>query len=468
MFKVEALQAAVALVTAQHMAGITLGTVADSPLSVLTRNSPTTTMVAEETDFNTLIERLVEFSKTQEHASTLAEIRTLAANAVRGSINVTRNVVLPHLRSVIDMHTTRMAETADGVMPFKVDVKYTPEVYKSNVAVQFIERWDNVPPAPLAPPIKLGQYSVDEIRTLAMLTDDGSFNDDMADLLGSADGIALSQITSVLAGTMAVQNMDPQYSLPMAIILENITTPKEGVEMTLSQYNASRVAMGNTAARTASSLMRTLDNNVRVGSLYSGLVQKDANVITVTGEVYRTMVTEGLDVEMLIGNELLGRKFTGQQLLDPANQAEMTSAYERDRGVRQQANLLNTRTRSRQLILDVLRDDHARIASLGEYPVEGDTAEKSWMRIRDITNKVMGTQASEMDASLVISAILIAVWYGHTDSGRVIDIMFDVERTNEGLSPSEIATLAHMRYIAEWTASMIIKVTDASQLEEQF
>lgn len=454
MLDIKALSSAVAIVEAPHLVNLTLGTVPDSPLATLVRNNPLGVMSTEGLDYSTLIERLVDFSKTEEHAASLAEIRKLAAGSVRRTVDYFRNSVLPHLRKVIETHTDQFSKDNGVNFPYNIDIRYVPEVYKLPTAQHYVERWENSPAAPTGAAVNLGEYDGEEIVRLARLTEDGDFNSLMTELL-KVDGYrGVETISGVLSGRLTVQSIDPIYSLPMAIVLDNIATPKAGLQMTLSDYNAARVMMANTAARKAIALIANLRHRTTNGILYEGVVQADGGTITLVGEVYCEMLEKGLTVEMIVGNELLGRKYFGNAMLDPDNMSKMMEAYERDRGIRQRAQLLESRNRSRQLVLNVLREDQLRIANENAFTVEGDTKEKSWIRLRSIADRVFESNG-DLEPSLAISSILLATWYAHTDAARFLNIMFDVEKNNGGLKPAEIANIATTQYIAEWVASQI-------------
>ncbi|MNX81929.1 hypothetical protein D3C86_1136370 [compost metagenome] len=90
--------------------------------------------------------------------------------------------------------------------------------------------------------------------------------------------------------------------------------------------------------------------------------------------------------------------------------------------------------------------------------VAGDDAGRSWIRLREFVDGVYAGAGQNADPALIISAAVCAVWYGHTDVGRVVDAMLAVEKANPNLDTREVATLATLRYISDWVASQIAVV----------
>lgn len=449
------LNAAVALTEELGNKGLTLGVVADTPLALLVRKTPTLAMDAANTDFSGLINQLVDLSRDNDHSELMGEAVRLASQGVRATLDFTRNTVMPHLRKVIEGHANIMANLGAAKMPYDIRQFYTPEIYKLPQGVEFARQYENTPAPVTQRNVEFGKYEADEIIQLTKLTDDGDFNSSMVELLSADGGAGIKAIQSVLEGQAQAGQIDPCYALPLAIVLRNLETPKEGVSMTLGDYNAARASVGNAAGKIALMQIEKLDHQLRTGVLYAKLLREDPKVIEVVGEVYRELLDKGLTTEMVIGNELLNRKYRGAQLIDPDNQAELVKVYEQDRNNRQQAHQINLRQASRTAVLDVLRADQKARAEAGEWVIEGDTAEKSWSRLKTVVDKIYAASPLDPEPTMVIAATVCAVWYAHTDAMRYIDIMFDIEKGRPDLSKEQIASLAALRYIAEFFGSMI-------------
>jgi len=455
MLDPNALSAAIAVVQDQGSRGVMLGTVADTPLSLLVRDTPIIGIDAQASNYDSVIATMVDISRDPAHAATMQDVVQLAAGGVRRSLDFTRNTVMPHLRNLIEQYGVSIQAMGAAPLPYDMDIVYQPEVYKTSVAAAFLERWEAVPAMSAPAPVSLGLYTPEEIFALAKLTDDGGFNTSLEKLLNANEGRGVQAIINVIKGIDSVTSIDDNYALPLALVLANMDTPKEGVQMTYSNYNSTRALLAMLAGKKALNVIARLNHALNVNGIYMpGMLV--AGKINLCGEVYKTMLDKGLTAEALIGNELLNRKYRSLQLTDPAVIAELTEVYNRDRGVREQAYLLTKRQRARTVLMNVLREDQKRIAASGEFTVEGDTAEKSWGRLKDFLDKLMTTLWADSEPTTLIAAATCAVWYAHTDASKIIDIMFDIEKSNPGLPSKEVATLATLRYISEWVASQIV------------
>lgn len=457
MLDPNALNAAIGVTQDLGSRGVKLGAFPDTPLAILVRETPTVGISPESSDYQSAIAELVELSRDEEHGEVMTDTVQLSAETVRRTLDYTRNTVMPHLRSVMEAHQAAVEALESPPLPFNIVTVYQPEIYKTDVAANFLERWANTPAITPPAPTSLGYYTAEEVLSLAKLSNDTGFNGSMEKLLNANGGKGIQAIIDVLKGSLSVQAIDDTLSLPLALVLMNIDTPKEGVAMTMTQYNATRATMANIAGKKALVLQMRLNHALTTNNVYFGN-QITPGVITVCGEVYRLFLDKGLTTEALIGNEMLNRKYRGVQMLEADALAECTAMYERDRDVRAQAHVMNKRKLSRQALLDVLRNDQKRIAAEGAFTVEGDTAEKSWGRLRDFMSAVMGTIWADAEPSTIIAAAVCRVWYTHTDAWRFIDIMFDIEKNNKGLPVKELATLATLRYIAEWVASQVVVI----------
>lgn len=436
--------------------GLRLTCIPDTPMHMLLRTTPIGE-IKGDLSYSDLSSHLLDLSRNEDHAQICQEVKQLASQAVRRTLDFTRNVVLPHIRAAREDYNNRMRANDIAPLPYFVDVRYLPEVYRSQYSRELVERWEDQPSAGSAVAANLGTYGHDEILQLSKVSAGDGFNDSMSDLLSSENNQGFRQIGEVLSGLRAVDKIDPRYSLPLMIVLSNIEEPKPGVEMTLGQYNLRRTEMLNNAARVALNIMKRRDVSLKHLSLYETPFDESSKTIVVNGEINHRLVEEnGLTVEHLIANELIGRRYTAQSLMKPEVQEELDRVYARDKVIRQAAHQMNRKAEGRRVLMDVLRDDQKRIAQSGAFIVEGDNAERSWIRLRDLVDTVLSGPHREADPTLMLSAIICGAWYAHTDAARFIDIMFDIEREYPDLSSEEISRLATLRYIACWVKSQIV------------
>lgn len=454
-----AIKTAIALAQDFSAKGNTLTPIPDTPLSTIVRCAPVMGIEAANATYDSLSALMIQVSRGEDHAAAIKQSADLASGAVRRTIDLTRNTVMPHIRRVIELHEAAMASQQNAPLPFDIDHYYVPEIYKLQQGRSYLEQWEDVPLAGSPGPVNFGMYSPDEIMKLAQLTDDGDFNNSMIELLGAQGGQGYATIADVLSGRIAVENVASEFSLPLAIIIKNIEMPKEGLQMALSQYNLNRTLVSNIAARKGLTLIRTLADALNNLVVYRGSSRAVDGIIRVNSEVYSAMLDKDFSIEALIGNEIIGRKYRGSELMKPEVIEELTAAYERDRAIRQTAHVANLKVICRNTVQNVLREDLKAISDAGEFVIEGDSFERAWGRLRGFCDKLYSNEFAHYEPSLVISAAICFVWYAHTDAARYIDIMFEIEKEQKkhkvDLPSAEIATLAGLQYICSWVVSMV-------------
>lgn len=455
MLDPSSLNASVELNQALAERNVVLTAIPETALAMLVRETATLAIEPARIDYAGAISAISESSIGPEHADLFTHVVQLASSSVRSTLDFTRNVAMPHLRTVVEAHKQAMLAYATCPVPYDIRFQYQPEIYKLQAGMDFSDRWAQAPVANEPASFNFGAYAPEEIMKLATLTEDGGFNTHMEELLMDNKGEGLSVIAQVLRGEIGFKSVPAEFAMPLAIVLENIETPKEGVAASLTDYRLARTLLTNVSAKASLRVMERMSSNMQTSTLYARAYVPDASVIEVNGEVYKSMLEKELTTEVLIGNELLGRKYYGEQLLTAPVVEELKAVYERDKAIRQQAHVVNTREASRRAIMNVLREDHNRIADDNAFIVEGDSKEKSWSRLRGFVDKLLTTPEAGAEPAMIIAAALCATWYAHTDAARLLDIMMSIGKTQPNLPSDELATLATLQYIADWVASQI-------------
>jgi hypothetical protein len=456
MLDPKAISVAIALTQDYSNRGISISCVPDTPMSMICRETPMDgVLIPEKFDFESGSKMLLELSRCPEHAAAFAEIKILAIGGVRNTLDFTRNTVNPHIRKVIDAYAAVMEGSDIVPLPYNVEYYYLPEVFQHSAGREYVEGWENSPQVSSPGLVNLGAYEFSEIESLAKLTDDGGFNDLLAELLADDDSAGYKAIYEVLSGRTDVNNIDVNFTLPLAIVVRNIEVPKQGVTMNAEQYGMNRSLVANVAAKRALKTIIQNSHSTNTMALYRGAERATNGVIKVNGDVYSEMLDRGLTIEALIGNEIVGRKFYGKELLEVTNIEFLTEAYERDRAVRQRAHVADLQRRSRQAIQSTLRDDLNQIATAGNFVIETDSQEKAWSRLRSFMDSLFKNEFANYEPTSVIAAAVCYVWYSHTDAARFIDILFDVESRNKGMDKKELATLATLQYLCSWVLSQL-------------
>lgn len=459
MLDTQSAQTAIDLTLETAGKGIMLAAVPDTALSLLCRQSPLELTDRSSDSLNDAAAEMVNMTRGEEHAAVLKSVTENAADVVRRTLDLARNTVNPHIRRVVDTYKELVAAGSVATSPYNVLPTYLPDVFKTDAAERLLSPYASATPASIDGNPSFGAYSPDEIRELVRLTNDGEFNELVDELLMDNNGRVLSEVQQALEGQLNYKRISPEAALPLLIVLKNIETPKEGVSDNLSNYNAAREIFAANVGKLAATSIGRVNQDTLGNVLYPIVPDKDPNKILVNGEVYARLIARGLSVEAVIGNELLGRKFRGENLVDPDNIQEMLGAYNRDKSIRQQAHEVKKAQISRKAILDALRTDHAFVnGEGGGLQLPNDNATISWVRLRDYVDNLFSGPAAMAEPGLIIASTIVNVWYGHTDVGRVISAMLTVEKASPNLDEREIATLATLRYIADWVASQIVVV----------
>lgn len=457
MLDPNAVTAAIAINQSISAKGIHLVPLPDTAVALLVREMPVSTINAAETDYAAATTILTDLSRGEAHASVNTTVVNLSSDSVRRTLSFARNTVMPHVYRVVEAYTKEMEANKNVPMPFDIERHFQHDAVKTSVAREFLERWEGAPAVSPARGLNLGNYEPAELLDLVKISNDGDYNEHIETLLNEDGGKGLKDLAEMLKGNLELTALENKYQLAAAVILHAIAnTPKPGVGMTLTAYTAGVSSMANYAAKNALKTLSRMLNERNTQTLYYGIFQQNEKVIPVVGEVYNDLLDKGFTVDMLFGNELLGRKYQGAELLQPEAMKAMTAAYELDRITRQEAHNLDRQRMSRQAILDVLRNDQKAVAAAGEFSVAEDTAERSWQRLKGFIDSVTSNNAwHHYEPSALIAATICVVWYAHSDAHRIIDNMLDLEKSHPGVAVAELSTLASLKYITEWTASQI-------------
>lgn len=464
MLDTNSLKAVVPLAQDLSEHNVRLTVAPDTPLAVLVREVPTIGIDPTLATFDSLIKGFSELSADSDHHDLLCDEIEKAKAAVRTTLNFSRNVVNPHIRRVVARVDAIMESYAEGKPPVEFRYVYLPEVYDTHAGRSLVESWANTPSASSPGALNFGNYSAEEILELSQVTNDNEFNENIRALLVAKNGEGVRQISEVLNGTRNVSKLDDIYSLPCSLVFKAIEQPKEGVGMTLSNYNSNRVLIANVAGRAAFIMTQRVVRAIKDKTLYYSLVKPaEGEVVEIYGEVWAGMLEEskaahgegGLSAEALIGNELLGRPYRGVALMDPANISRCHAAYERDRNVRSEAAEQDRARHLQRAISSALRDDLHEIAEKGEFTIEGDDKERAWVRLKDVVDKIMDSPQRSQPAIFIIAAALCVTWYAHTNAALFMDIMLDIEKRHPGMPETEFDFLATVTYITRWVVSQV-------------
>jgi hypothetical protein len=462
MLDTRAAQTAIDLTLETSSKGIMLAAIPDTPLALLCRQTPLELTDRSADTLSAAAEEMVNLTRGEEHAGVLATTVTMAAESVRRTLDLARNTTMPHIRRVIALFDEYVSNAAQAASPYNVLPVYLPDVFKTDTAERLLSGYASVLPQSVEGNPFFGKFSPDEIRELVRVTNDGEFNELIDELLMADNGKVLAEVGAGLEGLLNVKRISPDAALPLLIVLKNIETPKEGVATNLSKYNADREIFAANVGKIAATQVQRVTQSTATSALYPITGDDLPTNIRVNGEAYAKLLSKGLSVEAVIGNELLGRKYRGELMVTEEALKDMIGAYNRDKAIRQQAHEVRKSQVIRKGVLEALRSDHAYVTGEGNgMQIAGDSSETSWIRLREFVDAVYAGPAQSAEPAVIIAGTICQVWYGHTDAGRVINAMMSVEKANPGLETREVATLATLRYISDWVASQIAVVDNS-------
>lgn len=459
MLDAQSAETAIDLTVDTASRGIMLAAVPDTPLALLCRTTPLELTDRTNDTLSAAAAEMVELTRGEQHAGVLSNVVSMASESVRRTLDLARNTTMPHIRRVLDVFHEKMSMDSQMRSPYNVLPAYLHEVFKTDTAERLLSGYAESIPQTLDGNPFFGKFAPEEIRELVRVTNDGEFNELMDELLTANNGKVLTEVISTLEGMVNVKRVSPEAALALVIVLKNLDVPKEGVATNLAKYNADREIFVSHVGKIAAVQVNRIGHAAKYDVLYPVVGADDRNTIGVNGEVYAKLLASGLSVEAVIGNELLGRKYRGLQMVAPEALAEMLAAYNRDKSIRQQAHEVRLVQITRKAVLDALRSDQVYVTGEGnEIQVAGDDSTRSWIRLRDYVDSIYASPAANAEPANIIASAICDVWYGHTDVSRVINAMMIVEKSNPSLEPREVATLATLRYIADWVASQITTV----------
>ena len=381
-----------------------------------------------------------------EHSNAMDTVTQMVAKGVSSLLDTTRNIVVPDIKDVI----TKVQQLADGYVtntmdPFTVVMKESPKVYWDPLLIELVERFSETPAREVQRrqlPTLDGEALKKKIQTGA----DG-FDNLIEELLGE-DGY--HWVNETFSGNVELNQLHPDYAIALHLLCKNMhDDPAEGTRLSLMDYNDYISRMIEQSGRIAYHALETHRRRRKLGSLYVGpsRMVDGYREIEVDGEVYRKLLDEGLVPEVLFGNELSGRRYMANQLLEVKD--ELLNLYNREMRLR------STRHRLEQT--NKLREYLEKVVSLmiNERDEDQLPADRAALHKR-LADYVRSINDHEFDnLSMLCRNIVCHVFYAHTDAKRLLVIGDRIGSEYPDVDPREIMLMATIEYISMWVAKQI-------------
>lgn len=431
----------------------------DTMLSVLTRSLAAASIADQDEDGILGALNTQARDVDSGHTQVMTEISHQAAQAVRATLNLSRNVINPHLKEVVGLFDELRAGSAKAALsPWSIVKNEVPEIYLDPIVNDVMSRFTNMAQAGIANDgIQIGTFTREDIMRLLTVSEAREIDSKLREVLTCADNEGLNLVIGLLQGGKSAKDVlrkRPDLALPLIIILEAIEEPGDGIPMTLAQWTSGKTTLLNNAATTLRDYAGRHETVLKNGILYDMSAVPASNYfIHVNHDVYLRFLERGLTKDALIGNEILRRKYRGEDIL--AHIAELEEVSRKEHLLLEEAFKIEDSKVQLMAMLNAVRKDTAKRIADGAFVLEGDTAEKVNGRLRGVLERISTGPFRFGDQVLNITTAILVIWYAHTDAARFMEYRLQVEQENKGLTGAEIATLATVRYVVAWVVSQI-------------
>ncbi len=415
-----------------------------SPLLSLTmavNNAMVENALGENADVAAVLQ---ERSNNDLHRLAKADIIKLASLSISRLHDMTRNVILPHIKEVVPKVMAYVsARRVEASLPYTVSMREIPAVYTNPVLKQLYERYPTASQLD-APARNLCPADLARIKDLCKSGMSG-FDEELDVVLSLGNDEGYAEVQQVLSGRKGVQAINVDFLPGVLVAAQAIYgEPEPGVNLTLVEYNdlINRL-LGKTAQLIRGAQMR-YEAADKAGTLYAS-GRESLTEVVVMGRVYREMLNQGLTPEALIGNEMAGRRFSQGQLIE--NKTALEQIYNREmnlRGLKVQAEMTG-----------IVRDGVRQVvnAEIVEKDLGEDMAAAT-RKLVELCGKIH--EKCVDDLNQLITEIICEVFYPQTDALTFINLMNRVgAQMGADADPREVALMATVKYISHWQARQL-------------
>ena len=432
--------------------GIRLAPIEASPLHHILATTDVDAILACDT-VDVALTRIDEATRNEDHDGTMHELADLAAQSILNTQMTLKKTVLPHIVKVLGMVEEATKESKQAGLPYTVEYRDIPHVLTLDATSRLIEQFAKGDLFETDQEISVGDYDLDSLLEKATYTNDGGFNDMLKTHLVK-DETAVNVISSVLAGKSYLSNVkDPVTLLAILVIAVNMSNREEdipsGLNIPLSAYKYRLLWLSISASKTILAILNRHNSDITNRILYTGAMRQD-NVIEVNKAVFSNLVNNsGLTVESLIGNEILGRPFSGHSLTVAENIEATKAKYDSELSMASRRNEIENDITYTQSIYKMVMED-ARERSKDEecLALLNDTPETLVMRAKVACERLYKAGVTGKVRDHLVASLICSIYYAHTDALMFLSIMGDVSKQNSELSPEAIALVARTEFAA--------------------
>lgn len=445
--------------------GKVLQVVPETPLDHITRTTSTFGMHVEGQSLQAMqleegIGYLIESSNykdangVNEHGATLAEFVGLAKDSVTQSLAFVRNTVLSDIKVVLEtVQNAQASQVALNAMPFEIVPAVPGAVFSNPLLLELVERFSET----VAVSVPRRHLPAFDLLTLKSLVKTGAaqFDGEIDGLLGKNDDYGYGVVIDVLSGARTLDEIPEDLAIGVHLATKNLTDePLEGTQLSLMDFNNHISLLIQQSGRMTYQYLETLQRRVRNSGLYlssyaSWVGATEVRQISVDNGTYVALLDKGLTPEAVIANEILGRRFRGEQLVE--NNDYLVEVYQREQRLR----AVKTQLEANNLLQEAI----ARVISLEiiNRPEEALPIDRASLQKRAAEFCARIAEEDLKNLPALCRDLVCFVFYAHTDALLILRIMDSLGEAQPELAenPRELALLTTIRYVAYWVAKQI-------------
>lgn len=184
-----------------------------------------------------VISLLGQRSQNPAHQVAMADLVDLASKAVGRTLDNARNVVLPHIRELVEQVSVAVqGRRISAISPYEIVMKEVPAVYSNQGIFNMAKRY-GVSDLSYPVPRLLAALTIDDVVALAKTGMDG-VDSELSALLSIGNNEGYATLLDVFNGRKAFGDIDFDYAAGVLVVAQNLyDEPREGVAMGLNDYN---------------------------------------------------------------------------------------------------------------------------------------------------------------------------------------------------------------------------------------
>lgn len=409
-------------------------------------------------------------AQNEDHDETMGIIADLAAKSVLNTHRLVVDRINPHVRELVKAIESKLdsPDLKTNNVPVAVEYMTMPTVLELNTfqdAVKKIAEMDLYQ----VDRVSVGHYTVDEILDLVKFSSVDDFDDNIASYLQDNPG-EVEIINGVLEGRLRIDSdVAPLKATTLSVLvllsqsLAHTDQIKEGINASLAVYKSNLFHISILAARHLVDLIKSWDYLIATKNIYK-TGENVPNKITLVQPVVLNMFKNGVSVEHLIGNHLLGRPYgyadftVGDQ--EKIDKVLSDTAKEYDRVTRQNQQEIDKVRYDTQIrvALTTIRDDAIERAEDPEFlAIAGDDASSLVARANSACESVFksGKRLEADQLGEFVAGLVISIYYAHTDALVYMDTLAEYERQYPEMHVVDLAKMARAALVVNWVCKQL-------------